>query len=105
MPACKRYKQLKLGIETSNDHYEDVVLFFKIQNQPVYGLLNGTLNDWHFQSGSPVFLKYIPKGILNKYALWMDAVPKKLSEIYSGIVTSATKAGYTMLEFEETSTA
>jgi hypothetical protein len=101
MPACKRYKQLKLSMAPESDHYEQIVLSFKLHQQSVYGILNGTVTDWNFCSGSPVFLKYIPSGILYKYALWTDKIPKKLTEIYTGIYTAATKAGYNMLEREE----
>ena len=100
MPSCKRYKQLKLSIDSDSDHYEAVLLSFRLQNQTVFGILNGTIADWNFRSGSAVFLKYIPSGVLQKYALWVDQIPKKLPEIYDGISTAAAKAGYSMLEID-----
>jgi hypothetical protein len=101
LPPCKRYKQLKLSIDSVRDHYEMVALSFRLHNQAVYGVLNGTLSDWHFTSRSPVFLRYIPGGVLHKYELWFHAVPKKLTDIYEGIFSAAQKAGYNMLETED----
>jgi len=101
VPSCKRYKQLKLSVDVVSDHYEDVPLTFSLQNQYVSGILNGTVSDWNFRSPSPVFLKFIPSGVLYKYAFWIGEVPSKLSDIYNGIFTAASKAGYCIIEMEE----
>ena len=98
MPSCKQYKQLKLGMEPATDHYEGVLLSFRLHNQFIKGFLYGTISDWVFYSSSSVFLKYIPAGILPKYALWIDKIPVKLTEIYNGIFSAASKAGYKMEE-------
>ena len=101
MRAFKKYKQLKLGINPLEDHYHGVVLQFRLNRRPVYGILNGSCNDWYFQSDSPAFLRYFPSGILHKYNLWTDSVPLKISEVYNGILESALKCGYDLADKEE----
>jgi hypothetical protein len=100
MPPTKRYKQLKLGMDSFLYHYDSVVLSFTINRKPVCGILKGNAVDWMFQSDSPAFLKLIPSGILNKYALWWDVIPKNIDKVYNGILEAAFKAGYDLVEKE-----
>jgi hypothetical protein len=98
MSSSKRYKQLKLGMDSFQYHYNCVILSFTIKRKPVSGILKGNSFDWRFQSDSPAFLKLIPSGVLNKYALWWDAIPKDLDKLYNGILEAAFKAGYDLCE-------
>ncbi|MCU7551721.1 hypothetical protein OCK74_21550 [Chitinophagaceae bacterium LB-8] len=100
MPTSKRYKQLKLGVDSFRSHYQSVVLSFTIKRKSVSGILKGNRVDWMFQSDSPAFLKLVPSGILNKYALWWDMVPKDLDKVYNGIFEAAFKAGYDLCEID-----
>jgi len=101
MPAYKKYKQLKLAIDSLQDHYNMVSLSFKLHQKPVTGVLNGSALDWSFESESPVFIKYIPSGMLRKYSLWTDKVPKNISQMYNAISDAALKAGFDLSEKEE----
>jgi hypothetical protein len=100
MPPSKRYKQLKLGMDSFQYHYDSVVLSFTINRKPVCGILKGNSVDWMFQSDSPAFLKLIPSGTLNKYAIWWDAIPKDINKVYNGILEASFKAGYDLCEKE-----
>ena len=101
MPAQKRLKQLKLGIDALQDQYNGVFLHFRLGYQIVEGVLNGSAADWTFQSYSRAFLKQVPTGTLYKYMLWMDSVPPGISNVYNAIEEAAFKAGYDMIEREE----
>jgi hypothetical protein len=101
MRGSRKIKQLKLGIEPTRDHFENVALSFRLSRQEVYGFLNGTSHDWQFQSESAPFLKQIPSGQLRKYSLWIDSIPQKLSDLYNGIREAALKRGYNLDEKEE----
>lgn len=98
MAPSKRYKQLKLGVDSFQYQCPCVVLTFFIKRKPVCGILKGNAVDWMFQSDSPVFLKLIPSGVLNKYALWCDTIPKDIDKVYNGILEAAFKAGYDLCE-------
>jgi hypothetical protein len=98
MRTLKRYKQLKLGVDSVRYHYSGIFLSFALNRKPVCGILKGNSLDWMFQSDSPAFLKQIPGGVLNKYALWWDHIPKDLDKIYNGILEAAFKAGYNLCE-------
>ena len=97
----KRYKQLKLGVEPYRGEFDSLWLTFKLGNQPVHGVLIGARSDWRFLSSSEIFLKYIPSGVLPKYALWCNGVPKNISSLYNNIFEAAQKAGYDLTEKEE----
>ena len=100
MPPSKRYKQLKLGVDSFRSHYHCIVLSFTIKRKSVSGILKGNPVNWMFESDSPAFLKLVPSGVLNKYALWWDVVPKDLDKVYNGILEAAFKAGYDLCEKE-----
>jgi hypothetical protein len=100
MAPSKRYKQLKLGVDSFQYQCPCVVLTFSIKRKPVCGILKGSAVDWMFQSDSPAFLKLIPSGVLNKYALWCDAIPKDIDKVYNGILEAAFKAGYDLCDKE-----
>ena len=100
MAPFRRYKQLKLGVDSFQYHCHCVVLCFSIKRKPVCGILKGNSVDWMFQSDSPAFLKLIPSGILHKYALWWDAIPKDIDKVYNGILEAAFKAGYDLCDKE-----
>ena len=97
----RRYKQLKLGVEPYRGEFDSLWLTFKLGSQPVQGLLIGARSDWRFLSSSEVFLKCIPSGVLPKYALWFNGVPKNISALYNNIFDAALKAGYDLTEKEE----
>jgi hypothetical protein len=97
----KKYKQLKLSMEFYQNHYGGLFLSFKLGRKTIDGILYGDTHDWFFQSSTPDFLYIIPSGILKKYALWIGEVPKEISTIYNSIIDAAFKAGYNMLEKEE----
>lgn len=99
----KKYRQLKFEIDELQDHYEMVVLRFKLRRHEITGLLNGSVTDWIFESDSAAFLKIIPSGKLCKYAFWGNGLPKQLNEIYKGVLGAALKAGYNLIESEEIS--
>jgi hypothetical protein len=98
--AARRYKQLKLHIDSHRDEYNSVWLQFKLGRHGVEGVLNGDCSDWYFESSSHAFLKMVPHGVLHKYALWIDVVPKNISTLYNCIYEAAYKAGYEMTEKE-----
>lgn len=100
MRPSKRYKQLKLEVDSFRSHYDYVVLSFTIKRKSVSGILKGNSCDWVFLSNSPTFLKMIPSGVLNKYTLWWDAIPKDIDKLYNGILDAAFKAGYDFCEKE-----
>lgn len=100
MPVRKRYRQLKFEIDEQQDHYEGVLLRFRLNREEVTGLLNGSITDWVFQSDSPAFLKFVPSGRLCKYALWYDRIPQQVNRIYKGMWEAALKAGYELSEKE-----
>lgn len=97
----RRYKQLKLGIEPYRDQFNTLMLSFRLGKHIVHGVLNGAPYDWYFQSNSSAFLKHIPSGVLYKYALWYNQVPKNISAIYNNIMEAALRAGYDLMEKEE----
>lgn len=101
MTAQRRYRQLKLGVDALRDQYHAVPLSFRIGHHWVHGVLNGSCSDWTFESDSPSFLRQIPSGLLYKYALWYDRIPRNINKIYHGILESALKAGYDLYEKEE----
>ena len=98
MSPSKRYKQLKLGMDSFRDRYDNIILSFTINSKPVCGVLKGNSVDWMFQSDSPAFVELIPSGILKKYALWWDVIPKNLDKVYNGILEAAFKAGYDLVD-------
>ncbi|HEX2606551.1 MAG TPA: hypothetical protein VHK91_04190 [Flavisolibacter sp.] len=98
--SARNHSQLALGISTLQDHFDGVVLHFRLLNKPVSGILKGSSCDWFFESGSPAFTRLIPGGRLSKYMLWNDAVPNSISDIYNGILESAWKEGYDLGERE-----
>jgi hypothetical protein len=97
----RRYKQLKLEVEPYREQFNSLWLSFKLGKHPVQGLLIGASHDWCFQSTSPAFLKQIPTGVLRKYALWFNGVPKNISSIYNNILEAALREGYDLTEKEE----
>ena len=101
MTARKRKNQLRLCIDVLKDQYHAVPLTFKLNNKTISGCLNGTSEDWTFNSNSPVFIEYIPSGVLTKYQLWFGSVPQIISELYNGIESAAIKLGYTIHNKEE----
>jgi hypothetical protein len=101
MPALRRSPQLKLGLLVVPRTYFSVVLHFSVCRRPLTGVLYGTASNWTFLSNSPAFLRYIPSGRLDKYALWVDKIPPNISTIYNGIFDAAFKAGYSLQEKEE----
>ena len=88
-------------MDSLKDEYHAVFLFFRINNNQVYGVLNGNAEDWRFTSESAYFLKYIPGGTLSKYAMWINVVPKTINHFYTELIESAAKAGYELCEKEE----
>jgi hypothetical protein len=101
MPAIKRYKQLPLPLSSLARNVTPVCLSFRLKRQLVYGVLHGNVDNWTFVSNSSIFLRHIPSGRLDKYALWMDTVPVIITEIYNSIYNAALKAGYSLQEYEE----
>jgi hypothetical protein len=97
----RRYKQLKLSIEPYREEFIKLWLSFKLGKHTVQGILSGARNDWYFQSSSPAFLKQIPGGVLPKYALWYNRVPKNITSIYNNIMEAALREGYDLMEKEE----
>ena len=101
MTALRKYRQLKLGFDGLQEYYVSVPVSFRLGGQMVTGILNGTAADWIFHSSSPAFLRDFPSGRLHKYELWIDQVPRQISKVYNGILTSALRAGYDLTEKEE----
>lgn len=101
MAVYKKYRQLRFNVDVLLDHYEAVPLQFRLYNRTVKGTLHGSFRDWYFCSSSPVFLSFIPDGVLHKYNLWFHPVPGQLSDIYNAIDEAALKAGYDLSEKEE----
>ena len=97
----RRYTQLKLEVESYQEQFNSLQLSFKLGKHPVQGLLIGACHDWCFQSTSPAFLKQIPSGVLRKYALWYNGVPKNITSIYNNIFKAARREGYDLTEKEE----
>ncbi len=97
----RRYKQLKLEVELYQRQFNSLWLTFKLGKHLVAGLLIGDCHDWRFLSNSPVFLRYIPSGVLNKYALWFNGVPKNINAVYNNIIEAAQREGYDLTEKEE----
>lgn len=89
----RKYKQLRFNVDVLQDHYEAVPLLFRLYHKKVKGILQGDFRNWQFTSSSPVFLKYIPGGTLHKYNLWLQPVPRELSDVYNAIDQAALKAG------------
>ena len=100
MPARRKYKQLKFGIDTLNRHYDNVILRFVVGRRTVIGILKGDHRNWVFLSGSEAFLRKIPSGQFFKYGLWPNGVPVGISELYNAIWEAALKAGYDLSEEE-----
>jgi hypothetical protein len=100
MRVAKRYKQLKLSVDSLQGHYDRVYLSFRLNSHYIRGILNGNSVDWVFQSDSPAFVKRIPSGVLYKYALWTDDIPKDIGKVYNGILEAALKVGYDLNERE-----
>lgn len=96
----RKYRQLKLQISITEDHLDAVPLTFRLNRHFIQGILNGSVSDWFFQSQSPAFLKLVPSGRLQKYALWCNGVPRGISRIYNGIVEAAARSGYILDEKE-----
>jgi hypothetical protein len=103
MPATRRYKQLKMDMPSLRDHYKGIGLSFRLGHRCIEGLLQGSAADWAFCSESPAFVKYVPSGVLSKYMLWNDNVPRQISGLYNGILESAFKAGYDLSDKDEVS--
>lgn len=101
MAVYKKYRQLRFNVDVLQDHYEAVPLQFQLYNRIVKGTLHGDFRDWFFTSSSPVFLRYIPDGVLHKYNLWLHPAPGQLSDIYNAIDEAALKAGCDLSEKEE----
>jgi hypothetical protein len=98
MSPARRYRQLKLEINTLQDQYPDIILYFRINGKEVIGMLKGSVHDWTFYSSSAAFLKVVPGGKLKKYMLWTVRIPKGLSRLYNAIGEAAIKAGYDLEE-------
>jgi hypothetical protein len=92
---------LKLEIEPYREQFNSLWLSFKIGKHTVEGVLIGACHDWCFRSASPVFLKQMPSGVLCKYALWYNKIPKNITSIYNNILEAALRAGYDLIEKEE----
>lgn len=92
---------MKLGIEPYRDQFNNLWLSFRLGKYIVEGVLNGACHEWYFESYSAAFLKQVPSGVLHKYELWYNSVPKNISNIYNSIMEAALKAGYDLLEKEE----
>ena len=92
---------MKLGVEPYRGEFDSLWVTFKLGNRPVQGVLIGARSDWRFLSNSEIFLKYIPSGVLSKYALWCNGVPENISTLYNNIFEAAQKAGYDLTEREE----
>lgn len=101
MPASKRLRQLQLDLSSFSWASSPIVLSFQIKKQPVKGVLHGNCSNWTFESNSPAFIRYIPSGKLDKYALWINTVPPVISELYNKIYEAALKTGYSLQEIEE----
>lgn len=101
MAVYKKYRQLRFNVDVLQDHYEAVHLQFRLYGRQVKGTLQGNFRDWNFTSSSPLFLRFIPGGVLYKYNLWLQPVPGQLSDIYNAIDEAARKAGYDLSEKEE----
>lgn len=99
--SYKKYRQLKLEIYALQGQYTDVVLSFRVNGNPISGILKGSLTDWTFTSDSPAFKRLVPSGMLHKYTLWVNRVPKGISKLYSAIIEAGLKAGYELEEKEE----
>ena len=97
----RKYRQLKLSMETLREQYDGVLLQFKWNQAEIRGVLNGSVTDWNFRSQSPAFIRLVPSGHLSKYSLWVTRVPKSISKLYNGIADAALKAGYDMNDKEE----
>lgn len=90
-----------LPINALKREYAGVLLCFKLGRKDVCGLLNGSANDWTFESVSPAFIKHLPTGRLHKYAVWHNKVPSIVSNLYNGIWDAAFKAGYDLGERDD----
>ena len=101
MPAAKRLRQLRLDLSSFTRDVSPVWLSFQINRRPVKGFLYGDYQNWTFESNSPAFLNCVPAGKLNKYAYWVNTVPKGISEVYNGIFDAALKAGYSLQDIED----
>jgi hypothetical protein len=101
MPASKRHRQLQLDLSSFTWSTSPIVLSFQMNRRPVKGTLYGNCLNWTFESNSPAFLRYIPSGKLDKYALWINAVPPVISELYNKIYEAALKSGYSLQEKED----
>jgi hypothetical protein len=100
MSPARKYRQLKLEINTLQDQYPDIILSFRINGKLVMGILKGSIHDWTFYSGSPAFLRVVPGGKLKNYMLWTGRIPKGLSRLYNAIGEAALKSGYDLEEKE-----
>jgi hypothetical protein len=101
MRAYAKSRQLKLEIHFLQQNFNGVELSFRLHNQTVKGHLLGNAQDWMFYSCSPAFLKIVSSGKLQKYNLWLNTIPKGISEVYNGIYESALKAGFDITDKEE----
>jgi hypothetical protein len=88
-------------MDALKDHYHSVGLQFRLNKHEIQGILNGNAEDWVFTSNSEAFVRYIPGGKLEKYALWIGGVPRVLGHLYTEIFEAAGKAGYDLFEREE----
>ena len=101
MCPSKKYKQLRFSLEGTRQYYHYLPLRFRLGRHLVEGVLHGDCADWYFLSESGAFLKLVPGGMLRKYMLWIDQVPKNIGIVYNAIADAAALKGYTMLEREE----
>jgi hypothetical protein len=101
MPALKRLRQLQLDLSSFSPSTGPLCLSFQLKNRQVRGVLYGSYLNWSFESSSPVFLKYVPSGKLDKYALWVNTVPSVISELYNKIYDAALKKGCSLQDKEE----